>query len=74
LWLDDFKLEKIAQSSKLKAQSKPQAMQNRITSIKTSFKAEGSMLKDDRDERSMLNAQSDAQIRLGHRLTQINTD
>ena len=41
---------------------------------KSMLKAGGSKLKADKDEGSMLNAQSGPQITLGHRLTQINTD
>jgi curved DNA-binding protein CbpA len=56
----------------------PNVRQEQFTEPKTvkksMLKAEGSKLKADKDERSMLNAQSDPQIGLGHRLTQINTD
>jgi hypothetical protein len=56
----------------------PNVRQEQVTEPKTvkkpMLKAEGSKLKADKDERSILNAQSDPQIGLGHRLTQINTD
>jgi hypothetical protein len=38
LWLDDFKLEKIAQGSKLKAQSDPQITQIRSTEYNLQLK------------------------------------